>query len=274
MDIQTLCGILRCPRTGARLRPDGDQLVSELGAAYPLVGGVPVFTPDGDRVQVQAEQHLSNRLAPAAAAVAAQADGPVLNLSAGGSKTKPPNVVELEYSIFRNTDVVGDAHQLPFAADTFAACICMNAFEHYRDPRAVAAEVLRVLRPGGTFFMHTAGLQPLHEPPHHYFNATCFGVAEWLGAFEQLEIGVSANFNPVFGLSWVVSEIEAGVKAHQGEDLARQLASATLGEVLEFWRTPSSRSGPLWKIFKDLDATTQRVCAAGWQARGVKPAAP
>lgn len=274
MDLPSLCQLLRCPFTGAALAPAADELRTAAGRGYPLVQGVPVFTPAARGVLVQPAAHLSNPLSPVASAVAARARGLVLNLSAGGSEAKPENVVELEYSIFRNTDVVGDAHQLPFADGVFAACICMNAFEHYRDPGRVAAEILRVLEPGGQLLMHTAALQPIHESPHHYYNATCFGVREWLSGFTAVDVTVSPNFNPAFAISWILSELEAGVRRHQGEGRARLLQTATVRDLLEFWRTPASRAGPLWQLLQDLDPETQRTCAAGWQATATKPLAP
>ncbi|MFM7292627.1 MAG: methyltransferase domain-containing protein [Planctomycetia bacterium] len=273
MTIESLTTILRCPASGGTLRRSGETLVAADGTTYPIVQGIPVFTPAGRDTVVHPADHLSNSLAPDAVAVATGTTGLVLNLSAGGSGTKLPNVVELEYSIFRNTDVVGDAHRLPFADNVFAGCICMNAFEHYRSPKDVAAEILRVLQPGGTFLMHTADLQPLHEAPHHYFNATCFGVAEWLSGFAGVELTVSPNFNPVFALSWLASELQAGVAAHQGPAAARIFETSTLHDVLTFWRNPEARSGRLWQVFQNLDQATQRTCAAGWQARAVKPVA-
>jgi SAM-dependent methyltransferase len=270
-NIDSLTPILRCPATGAVLRRDGDTLVSNAGPVYPLVHGVPVFTPAGRDVVIQPADHLSNAIAAEALAVAEAATGLVLNLSAGGSSTTLPNVVELEFSIFRNTDVVGDAHRLPFADGVFAGCICMNAFEHYRSPPEVAREILRVLEPGGLFLMHTAALQPIHEAPHHYYNATCFGVAEWLSGFDQVELTVSANFNPAFALSWLASELQAGIAAHQGEAHAQLFETSTLRDVMAFWRDPARRAGPLWDVLQHLDPATQRTCAAGWQARARKP---
>lgn len=267
-----ILSILQCPSTKQALCPVPGGLCNESGThRYPLANGIPVFLPEGENVLVQPATHLSNRIADDAQRVVDQSEGWVLNLSAGGSAEKHPRVVELEYSIFRHTDVVGDAHLLPFQDESFGACLCMNAFEHYREPRLVALEILRVLKPGGTLFMHTAGLQPLHEAPQHYFNVTKFGLAEWLGGFEISHIRVSENFNPAYALSWLASEIELGVRAHQGLLPALRLRNTKLGRILGFWRNPSSRRGALWKIFEGLDQRTKEICAAGWEAKARKP---
>jgi hypothetical protein len=102
------------------------------GITYPIVRGVPVFSAEGSAVGIHNEGHLSNEINEAARQIINETNGLVLNLSAGGSRVKSSNVIELEYSIFRHTDIVGDAHALPFFKDgSFDACICMNAFEHY-----------------------------------------------------------------------------------------------------------------------------------------------
>lgn len=45
--------------------------------------------------------------------------------------------------------VSGDAYGLPFGADTFDAVLCERVFQHLTAPARAAAEIARVLRPGG-----------------------------------------------------------------------------------------------------------------------------
>lgn len=271
MTLQSLTSLLQCPISKQPLLLDGDLLKNSDGHGYPIIQGVPVFIEEGRSVKIHPREHFSNEICGAAKEIITSTSDPVLNLSAGGSEIKQDHVVELEYSIFRNTDVVGDAHALPFQDGVFGACICMNAFEHYRNPRVVASEILRVLKPGGTLFMHTAGLQPLHEPPYHFYNVTRFGLEEWLTDFEIEKIRVSPNFNPGFALAWLASEIERGVRHHQGLLPAMRLKNAKLGDILKFWRKPESRKGRIWEIFEALDENTQQICAAGWEARAKRP---
>lgn len=49
--------------------------------------------------------------------------------------------------------VVGDAENLPFAAESFDAVLCSNSFHHYPDPAAFFAGAHRVLRPGGRLIL-------------------------------------------------------------------------------------------------------------------------
>ena len=86
---------------------------------------------------------------------------------------------------------MGDAHHLPFLDATFDAVVTFNTFEHLYDPPRAAAEIHRVLKPGGRLILQTAFLQPLHEPPHHYYNTTEFGLRRWFSDFEITRMHVS-----------------------------------------------------------------------------------
>lgn len=47
----------------------------------------------------------------------------------------------------------GDAARLPFAGGTFDVAFCIDASEHFPEPQRAAAELARVLKPGGVFFL-------------------------------------------------------------------------------------------------------------------------
>ncbi len=51
--------------------------------------------------------------------------------------------------------VCGDAARLPFADHAFGCVTLFDLIEHVPDDRAAAAEILRVLRPGGTILLST-----------------------------------------------------------------------------------------------------------------------
>lgn len=272
MDIERLIPLLRCPLSGSPLAfDDGWLCADDRRFRYPIVRGVPVFSPEAGAIKVHSNEHISNALPYEATAIISACSGPVLNLSAGGTASKDPKTVEFEYSIFRNTDVAGDVHRLPFVDGAFEAVVCLNAFEHYRDPRQAATEVRRVLKDGGTFFMHTAALQPIHEPPHHYYNVTRYGLAEWLKEFSDVELTVSDNFNPGYSLAWIAAEVRAGLHRLETRTASKEFSNARLGELADLWTRPETRDKSLlWRAFQSLPAETKEVCAAGWQARAVK----
>ncbi len=271
-NLNLLLPILRCPETGEPLILSEDEtLVSRSGSrSWPVVNGRPVFTPEGSGVQIQSESHVSNPLPDEAIQLIRSCRGLVLNLSAGASAIRFDNVVELEYTIFKHTNVVGDVHRLPFQDEVFEAVVCMNAFEHYREPDLAMEEIRRVLRPGGRLFMHTAFLQPLHESPHHYYNCTEFGLRQWLRNLNVDEIRVSDNFNPIYGLSWLLSEMDFGFAQAGLMEAANVFRAGKVGEILSLWREPATRNSPIWSIFHQLPQDIQKQFAAGWQATATK----
>jgi len=54
----------------------------------------------------------------------------------------------------------GDARALPFADRSFDLVLSGGLLEHFEDPRAVLAEMVRVLRPGGTFYADVVPRRP------------------------------------------------------------------------------------------------------------------
>jgi SAM-dependent methyltransferase len=264
--------MLRCPQTGQALVRDGDSLRTADGAlTWPLLAGRPVLRAGAEPPQVMDPAHISHGLPGRALALIHKAAGPVLHLSAGGTPQAFDNVVELEFAVFRHTDVVADAHALPFADESFEAVLSMNAFEHYHDPARVAGEVLRVLKPGGQILVHTAFLQPLHEAPHHFYNATRHGVAHWFAAFETVDLSVSDNFNPMNALAWIAAEAEQILAEGVGEAAAERFAAMTLGELAALWRSPQRREDEVWRSFLAAPQDALARIAAGFEFLGRKP---
>lgn len=267
-----LIDVMRCPETfeTLTLEEDGQALVSSSGRRWPCIRFVPQMF-SGLNVRTYPVDHLSNALAPQAERIIQSASGLVLNLSAGGSEMWHPQVIEAEAGIFRNTDVVADAHNLPFRDNVFSDCIAMNAFEHYGDPMGAAREIYRVLQPGGRVLIHTAFLQPVHEAPFHFFNATPFGVKKWFEPFIEGHLSTPKNFNPVFALSWMLSDLDFGLRGDGKEREANLLGVCTLAEVARFWRDATARQGEVWDAFYAASLEVQGRLAAGVQFTGIKP---
>jgi GT2 family glycosyltransferase len=192
--------ILRCPASGQKLAYDADRtsLVSLDGMEkWPIVAGRPVLSREVGLPDVKPVDHMSNDIPERALQIIRETKGLVLNLSAGGSRESFDHVIEVEYAFFRHTDVVADAHHLPFDDQSFDAVIVMNAFEHYREPRQVAGELYRILKPGGRIHIRTAFLQPLHEKPLHFYNATRYGVSDWFKGLKPKSFLSPTIFVPI-----------------------------------------------------------------------------
>ena len=63
-----------------------------------------------------------------------------------------PKLIEIARAKFRDVEFVeGDVEQLPFADASFDGVLLSGLVHHLPDPSRCAAEVFRILRPGGTF---------------------------------------------------------------------------------------------------------------------------
>jgi glycosyltransferase involved in cell wall biosynthesis/SAM-dependent methyltransferase len=274
--LDQLLAILRCPVSGQKLGYDKDRtaLRSYDGLqSWPIVSGRPVLSPLLLKPAIHPPEHISNELPDEALDTIRSTSGWVMNLSAGGSREKLEHVVEVEYNVFRHTDVVADAHVLPFDDASFDAVISMNAFEHYREPQRVAAEILRVLKPGGRVHIRTAFLQPLHERPWHFYPCTRYGLEEWFRAFEIERLHVSENFCPNHTISWIATELDRALRNELSAEAGERFSRATVTDFVQLWTDPSKRTSPLWTDLQRLSQSTQEVTAAGFELMGRKPLA-
>jgi SAM-dependent methyltransferase len=270
--LEKVLPLLVCPTCRVGLRRDRHALSCDgCGVSFGFREGRPIFLPDPSAVRIMPAEHISNPVPTAVLDWMTWLDGLVLNLGAGGSRVKLDNCIEVEYAIFRHTDVVADAHYLPFADETFDAVVTFNTFEHLCDPARAATELYRVLKPGGKLVLQTAFLQPVHEAPYHFYNTTEYGLRRWLQAFSITKLEVSENFNPAHVIAWVATEILQAIEATQGSDAARQLASAPLSFWRSTWENPTERQHPFWKMVGKLPQEIQKKLSAGFHVEAIKP---
>ena len=239
------------------------------GEDFRIANGVPVFLREP--IEVVAVEHVSNALGPEFEEVLQRGQGLTLHLGAGATARRHPNCIELEHKIFRHTDVVGDAHSLPFRDNVFDRVFAFNVFEHLRQPPLAAREIHRVLKPGGALALHTAFLQPLHEAPRHYYNATEYGVREWFADFEIERCEVSGNFSPGFMLGFLAATLLDALRESETPEAAQaQIANTRLQDWAHFWHQ-KSEPPPGFDALLKLPQKFQRRVAGGFELRARKP---
>ncbi|MDP9005195.1 MAG: class I SAM-dependent methyltransferase [Verrucomicrobiota bacterium] len=268
-----LTDILVCPACHGELDERRDRITCrDCAGTFSVKQGVRAFLPEP--IEVAPLDHSSNPLGPEFEAILREGEDFVLNIGAGGSAVRYPNCVEFEHKIFRHTDVVGDAHHLPFRDNVFDRVFAFNVFEHLTDPKKAAEEILRVLKPGGAVAVHTAFLQALHEAPFHFFNATEFGVRQWFANYEIEACHVSANFGPGVMLAFLLSTVmEAARTADATWREMTLLSESTIGEWAEFWKTRGEQPHG-FSTLQHLPEDLQKRIAAGFELLARKPAAP
>jgi uncharacterized protein YbaR (Trm112 family) len=267
---ERVTSVICCPLCHGALRFKRQQMHCErCGAAYRIQTEVPVFVQEP--LSVVSSDHRSNPIGPDFEVILHQGNEFVLHIGAGATAEKYPNCIELERNIFRHTDVVGDAHALPFRDNAFDRVFAFNVFEHLDDPKKAAAEILRVLKPGGAVALHTAFLQALHEEPRHFYNATEFGVRAWFDKFEIESCRVSPNFGPAVMLAFLMSSVidtlrQSGVSGRE-QLIVRE---TTVGDWADFW-TAKTAPPAGFEVLQNLPQTAQGKIAAGFELIARKP---
>lgn len=98
-------------------------------------------------------------------------------LNVGGGPTRySDRELTLNIRPFHNVDLVGDAHNIPFADDSFDSVICVAVLEHVHSPEKVVAEMIRVLKPGGKLYAEIPFIFFFHGYPNDFKRYTREGI--------------------------------------------------------------------------------------------------
>ncbi|MBE2212555.1 MAG: class I SAM-dependent methyltransferase [Opitutaceae bacterium] len=133
-------------------------------------------------------------------------DGLILDAGAGFNPDYRPNVVNLEVVDYPTCDVLAAGERLPFRDGSFDAVLSLAVLEHVRDPFACAAEIQRVLKPGGLLCAVVPFLQPYHGFPHHYYNMTAQGLRNLFSGLTVIAQQVPLSGLPIWSLGWYIRE--------------------------------------------------------------------
>ncbi len=254
--------LLACPNCGSpRLTIDEEQAsCSDCGVDYPRRYGTYLFAKPASSICSKLEEpcftheysHDSTEL------IRKYRRGVVLDYGAG--HTHPdrlhPNVVLHEAVHYDSVDVVSLTPRLPYRDNCFDAIISQAVFEHVPRPWEVAAELHRILKPGGEIHIDTAFMQPYHSDPYHFFNMTIPGVREVFRQFREVRVGVKPYQLPSFGYRMQLEVLLGHMAPGVWQDRMKKL----LGEL--------QRDGAGFDRSLDLDGQT--FLAAGVFFHGIK----
>ena len=106
-----------------------------------------------------------------------------------------PTVDLVSFDIYSSAAVqfVGDGHAIPLADGSIDGVVIQAVLEHVLEPTAVAAEIERVLRPGGMVYADTPFLQQVHEGPYDFTRFTDSGHRYLFRRFERIDSGAVAG---------------------------------------------------------------------------------
>jgi SAM-dependent methyltransferase len=132
--------------------------------------------------------------------------GYVLDCGAGSRPHSHASVVNLEIVDYPSTDVLAVGQALPFQDGIFDAVLSLSVLEHVSDPFKCAAEIARVLKPGGRIYACVPFLQPEHGYPNHFYNMTRQGLAHLFTGLHVEQHFVPRSGAPIWALHWIASE--------------------------------------------------------------------
>ena len=101
-------------------------------------------------------------------------------------------------------DVICDAHDLPFESESFDGVITTAVMEHVLSPDTVAAEIVRVLTPGGFVYSEVPFLQAVHEGAYDFTRFSLSGHRRLFERFDEQDAGMVAG--PGTALVWQLNE--------------------------------------------------------------------
>lgn len=260
---------LRCPVTGGRLvfGGDGELIEAAGGHRYPVVGDVPILlaekrspfrigsylgTPD------QPNAPLARRLIDTIdAALPSLADNvgshenyqllcelltgkqPARVLVVGGAvagagfdallAASNVELVEVDIAWGPRTAIICDAHNLPFADNSFDAVVCQAVLEHVLDPGRVVAEIHRVLSADGLVYSEVPFVYQVHGAPYDFTRFTALGHRRLYRRFDEIASGVQCGPGSALGLT-LTYFLRSLSRTRAGAGLAMRS-----GRLLFFW---------------------------------------
>jgi hypothetical protein len=126
------------------------------------------------------------------------------------------------------------------------------------------------LKHGGSLVIHTAFLQPLHEAPFHFYNATEHGVRSWFKDFDVEKCHVSANFTVPFMLAFLLSRVLESVGASCGKEAREAVGQSTLRDWADLW-SDRSKVPAVFQELQNLPNEFQSAISAGFELVARKP---
>jgi SAM-dependent methyltransferase len=114
----------------------------------------------------------------------------VLNVG-GGPRRYTEHEITINLRPFKNVDIVGDAHNIPFADNVFDTVICNAVLEHVFSPEQVVSEMFRVLKPGGLLYAEVPFIFFFHGYPNDFKRYTREGIKRLFGMLVDTQVGMT-----------------------------------------------------------------------------------
>ena len=125
-------------------------------------------------------------------------------------------------------DLVGDASKIPFSDATFETIVCLEVLEHVESPNVVAAEISRVLTPGGTLYLSIPWMVGVHGDPYDFQRLTPQAISN---LFAKSGLIIEKTITMGNGLDTIIDLVRAYAYRPTSSRVARRLILMALKMV-------------------------------------------
>ncbi len=162
----------------------------------------------------------------------------ILVVGSGGQRTdlsrvlltgKKHLLIFCDVDVSADVDIFCDAHDLPFADNSFDAVITTAVLEHVITPMRVAEEIYRVVKIDGLLYSELPFMQQVHEGAYDFTRYTLSGHRGLFRQFEAIDSGLVSG--PATALAW---SLEAFATSFFGRNAFRKAATFAV-RVCFFW---------------------------------------
>ncbi|MFN8473388.1 MAG: methyltransferase domain-containing protein [Anaerolineae bacterium] len=112
----------------------------------------------------------------------------------------PIQLVESDVSFGPRTNMICDAHDIPFEDGTFDGIIAQAVLHHVADPFRCVEEIYRVLSKEGVVYAETPFMQQVHAGPYDFTRFTHLGHRRLFRRFDEIDSGTGQG--PGTALAW------------------------------------------------------------------------
>jgi len=116
--------------------------------------------------------------------------------------TKNLEFIESDVSFGPRTQIVLDAHSIPFEDGVFDCVVAQAVLEHVLDPYKCVGEIHRVLKQGGIVYSEIPFMQQVHGGAYDFTRFTLSGHRRIFKFFEELKSGASSGSGTTFAWAY------------------------------------------------------------------------
>ena len=110
--------------------------------------------------------------------------------------------IHTDVSLTTHSQVICDAHDLPFKDETFDGVIVQAVLEHVVDPYRCVEEIHRVLTEEGIVYAETPFMQQVHGGAYDFTRFTWLGHRRLFRRFEEIQSGCCCGPGMALADSW------------------------------------------------------------------------